>query len=204
MRLAEERASGASIVPLGGVGQARDDREIAPVDAVLRELRGEPFMGDVGLGDDQQPGRILVDPVDDPRPRHPADAAEPPGAMVEQGIDQSAVEIARRGMDDHARRLVDDQQMIVLEDDLERDVLRLVMRRLRLGDGDLDRSPASAFTAGSRTGAPCGPRTAAAADQRLQPLARQGRHGGGQRPVEPPAGGVLGDPGDDDGMSPRH
>ena len=54
--------------------------------------------------------------------------------MVEQGVDQGAVEIARRGMDDHARRLVDDEQMLVLEDDLERDVLRLVMRGPRLGD----------------------------------------------------------------------
>ena len=61
---------------------------------------------------------------------------EPPGAMVEQRIDQGAVEIARRRMDDHARRLVDDEQMIVLEDDLERDVLRFVMRRHGLGDGD--------------------------------------------------------------------
>ena len=63
--------------------------------------------------------------------------------MVEQGVDQSAVEIARRGMDDHPGRLVDDEQMLVLEDDVERDVLRLVMRGLRLGDGDLDRLPAT-------------------------------------------------------------
>ncbi len=40
------------------------------------------------------------------------------------------------GMDDHPGRLVDDQQMLVLEDDVERDVLRLVMRRPGLGHGD--------------------------------------------------------------------
>ena len=102
-----------------------------------RELRRQPFMGDVGLGDDEQARRVLVDSVDDPRPRHSADPAEPPGAMVEQGVDQRAVEIAGGRMDDHPRRLVDDEQMIVLEDDVERDVLRLVMCRLGLGNGDL-------------------------------------------------------------------
>ena len=146
--------------PGGRNRQARDDRQIAPLDAVRRELRGQPFMGDVGLGDDQQPGRILVDPVHDPRPRHPADAAKPPGAMVEQGVDQRAVEIARRRMDDHPGRLVDDQQMLVLEHDFQRDILRLVMRGPRLRNGDFIGRPASAFTAGSRTAAPFGPSTA--------------------------------------------
>ena len=37
--------------------------------------------------------------------------------MVEQRVDQRAVAIARRGMDDQPGGLVDDQQMLVLEHD---------------------------------------------------------------------------------------
>ena len=37
--------------------------------------------------------------------------------MVEQGVDQRAVEIARGRVDDQPGRLVDDQQMLVLEHD---------------------------------------------------------------------------------------
>ena len=110
-----------------------------------------------------------------------------PAAMVQQRVDQRPVEIARGRMDDQPGGLVDDQQMLVLEHDGQRDVLRFVVRRLRLGHRD-----AQAFVA-----ADLGRRVAhrlavrldrAAADQRLQPLARQGRHGIGERTVEPPAG----------------
>ena len=49
--------------------------------------------------------------------------------MVEQRVDQRPVEIARGGMDDQPGGLVDDDQMLVLERDDERDILRLVVRR---------------------------------------------------------------------------
>ena len=54
-------------------------------------------------------------------------------AMGDQRIDQRAVGMAGRGMDDETRRLVDDDEMLVLEHDVERDVLAgdvgLVRRR---------------------------------------------------------------------------
>ena len=106
--------------------------------------------------------------------------------MMEQRVDQRPVEIAGGRMDDQARRLVDDQQMLVLEHDRQRDVLRLVVRGRRLGNrdaqrflaADLGRRVADRLAAGFDR---------AAADQRLQPLARQGRDGGGERAVEAPA-----------------
>ena len=118
----------------GRLRNAGDDRQVAPVDAVGGELLGQPLMGDVVLGDDQQARRILVDPVDDPGPRHAADAATGSAAMMEQRVDQRPVAVAGGGMDDQPGGLVDHQQMLVLEDDRQRDVLRLVMGRLRLGD----------------------------------------------------------------------
>ena len=44
--------------------------------------------------------------------------------MSEQRVDQGAVGIARRRVDHHAGRLVDDDQVCILEADIERDRLR--------------------------------------------------------------------------------
>ena len=55
---------------------AGDDREIAPVDRMGGELLRQSFVRDVGLGDDQQARRILVDAVDDARPGDAADARQ--------------------------------------------------------------------------------------------------------------------------------
>src|SRR5438270_4943194 len=43
-----------------------DDREVAPVDRMRRELARETFVCDVGLCYHQQARRVLVDAVDDP------------------------------------------------------------------------------------------------------------------------------------------
>ena len=105
----------------------------------------------VGLGDDHQPGGVLVEPVDDARPLHPADARQRRAAMADQRIDQRAVGMARRGMDDEAGGLVDDDEVLVLEHDVERDVLApraaassAPARRAR------SLAPASSLRAGSR------------------------------------------------------
>ena len=58
--------------------------------------------------------------------------------MVEQGIDQCPVEIACRRMDDQAGGFVHDQQMLILEDDRQRDVLRRVVRRFGFGNGQAE------------------------------------------------------------------
>ncbi len=42
---------------------------------------------------------------------------------MEQRVDQRSVEIARGGMDDEAGRLIDDDQVLVLVGDDQRDVL---------------------------------------------------------------------------------
>jgi hypothetical protein len=82
-----------------------------------------------------------------------------PRAMMEQRIDQGAVEIARCRMDDQPGGLVDHDQMLVLEDDVERDILRLVVRRVGSGTAMLNSAPPGAFLAGSRA-RPSGPVTA--------------------------------------------
>ena len=76
------------------------------------------------LGRDEQAGGVLVDAVDDTGARDAADARKAVAAMGEQGVDQGTVGAARSRMHHHAGRLVDHDQMIVLEGDLERDGLR--------------------------------------------------------------------------------
>ena len=69
---------------------------------------------------------------------HAADAGQAVAAMVDQRVDQRAGPVAGAGMDDKAGRLVDDDQLGVLVEDVERDVLALRLRRLRLGQVDRD------------------------------------------------------------------
>jgi hypothetical protein len=61
----------------------------------------------------------------DPWPADPADAGQTGAAMAEHGIDERPVWVSRGGMNNHAGRLVDDDQMCILEADIERDRLRL-------------------------------------------------------------------------------
>ncbi len=159
---------------------------------MIGELAGETFVGDVGLGDDEQPRRVLVDAVDDAGAGDAADARQAAVAMVEERVDQRAVEIARGGMDDQPGRLVDDEEMLVLIGDDEGDILRLVMRRAGIGDGeDIMFVPADfrGRIADEAVGAvfvECGKR--ARADEGFKPFARDGREGRGEGAVEAPAG----------------
>ena len=184
-RLAVERASAASIRPAGGTGTAGDDGGIAPFHGMRGELPRQEFMRRIGLGDDQQPRCILVDAMDDPRPRDAADARQPPGAMVEQRIDHRAIVIARRRMDDQPRRLVDDQQRVIFMNDGQRNILRHAFRTAR-GSGMTSVSASPPFTFERRVPQhAAGARHAAAADQRLQPFAAVLRQRQRQRTIEP-------------------
>ena len=101
------------------------------------------------------------------------------------------------------RGLVHHDQVLVLERDRERDVLRFVMRLGGQGHGHrehLARRRALRRIAHRQTVARHLPRI----DQHLQPLARQRRRGVRQRPVEPPAIRCRCDPRFDDGNPPVH
>ena len=67
-----------------------------------------------------------------------SDAGKFAAAVVEQGVDQSAVGIARRGMHDHARFLVQNEQVVVFVKDVERDILwrGIERHRFRQRDGN--------------------------------------------------------------------
>ena len=156
------------------------------------------------LATTSKPGRILVDAVDDPRPRDAADARKAATAMVEQGVDQRPVAISGSGVDDQPGGLVDDQQMLVLEHDRQRNVLRLVMRRGGLGHRQLECFVAVDLVRRIADRLARAGLQRTAADQRLQPLARQSRDCRGKRAVEPPAHMVAAKSDVNDLMPPGH
>ena len=86
------------MVPWAGEGAPRVEGDVDALDVVGGEQAREALVGGVGLGRDHHPGRVLVQPVDDPRPRDAADAREARAAVVDQGVDQGAVLAAGRGM----------------------------------------------------------------------------------------------------------
>ena len=104
---------------------AVDDGMIDAVDAVHAELRAERLVRGIVFSHDQQSAGVLINTVDDTGPDRPADTRKLPGAMIEQCVDKCAVRVAGCGMHHHALGLVDDDQVGILVDDIERDILRL-------------------------------------------------------------------------------
>ena len=103
--------------------------------------------------------------------------------MMEQGVDQRLVRIPGRGVHHHACRLVDHDQVIVLEHDIERNVLRFRMQRFGRGQGEREAVPRGNLGRTARDDVPADfdrPRSY----QSLDPFSRQAGSLG-QRLVEP-------------------
>ena len=126
-------------VSFGGIGNPMDDRAVDLADVIVRrEILGERVHGDLRLGDDHHAGGVLVEPVHDARTRHAADAFEV-GAMVQDGVHERAGVVSGRGMDDETGGLVENEDVVIFEEDVERDVLRLRLRRDGRRDRDVER-----------------------------------------------------------------
>ena len=94
--------------------------------------------------------------------------------MGDQRVDQRAALVAGGRVDNQSLRLVDDDDVVVLVDDIERDILALRLRRHRLGHVDCDRIAGGDMISGVADGGPLGG-DGTGQDQRLQPRARQFR-----------------------------
>ena len=89
--------------------------------------------------DDEQPGGVAVEPVDDPGPVGLLAARS---LVRQQAVDEGPGRMARRRMDDEPGRLVDDEQVLVLVGDPQRQLLRLERARRRVGHLDRQLLPA--------------------------------------------------------------
>ena len=111
----------------GGVNDGVLEGQAAPEQGVVLadrraglDLLAQALVGEVVLGDDDQAGRVFVQAMDDAGALDAADAGQV-AAVGEQGVDQRARLGPRRGVDDQALGLVDDDEVGVLVDDVERD-----------------------------------------------------------------------------------
>lgn len=89
------------------------------------ELPGQSLVRGVIFGHNDQTAGVLVDPVNNPGAHDITNARQGWPAMGDESIDQGAGRIARCGMDHQARRLVDDNEMLILIDDIKRYVFGL-------------------------------------------------------------------------------
>ena len=111
--------------PFAETRAAPHDGVIGALDGVGGELFGKALHGALVLGGDEKPARILVEAVDDAGPGHAAHARQLRPAMGDERIDQRAVGIAGRRMDDKPRGLLDDDKILVLVNDMKRNVFAL-------------------------------------------------------------------------------
>ena len=94
-------------------------------------------MRGVVLGHHHQARRAAIEPVDDPRPLLAADPAQIVDVM-EQRVHERAARVAGRRVHHHARRFIDDDQVLVLVDNGQGQRFGTWRRFSRLGDIDRD------------------------------------------------------------------
>lgn len=102
-----------------------------------RKLGRESVVGGIGLGDDKNSGRVLVDSMDDSGASFSADAGQVASEMMQERVDQRAGRCPGGRVDDHSCGLVDDGNVSVFVDYLERNVLGPHMRVSGVLDRDL-------------------------------------------------------------------
>jgi hypothetical protein len=166
--------------------KAADEGEVLPLDRPLAEQALQPSMSLLRPCDDEQARRVAIESVDDAGPVRVVSA----GRTSPQALHERAPAAPRSRVDDDAGGLVDDEQVLVLEGDSQRDVLALerLRRGLRLELDVLSTGQPVAL----RPGRPVD-RDLTRVDQALGsgPGADLGQRG--EEPVEPGSRGVVRD-----------
>src|SRR6476620_17151 len=118
------------------LGDAPDDRLVLLDHGSLGPLLKESEPPCVGAADDDQPGRIAVEPVHDAGPLRPGHADV--RRVMKQRVDKRAGAMPRGRVDNHAGRLVDRDDVLVFIDDVQRNLLGQQLILFDRRDRDLD------------------------------------------------------------------
>ena len=102
---------------------AAHDTLIGAAEGMVLKLCGEALVGKVVLRHDQKSACVHVDTVDDARALLAVNAGERVAAVVQQGVDERPVLVTGGRMHDQSLRLVHDQHVRVLVNNVQRDVL---------------------------------------------------------------------------------
>ena len=133
-------------------------RQVLAANGARLQLADEIRLRRERLRNDQQTAGVLVETVNDARPRNPRKLRR----VMQQRVGKRSVPVAAARMDDQAGGLVDDEQRIVLVHDDEIDRLRGKRNRFRIEAGE-------AWRRARR-------REACASRPRLRPTASRGPH----------------------------
>jgi hypothetical protein len=121
----------------GQVGRAVDDGEVFFFDGAVLELPCDLPLRDVVFGDDHNAGGVAVEAMDDAGSEF-AQAGRQLAGIMSQGIDQRSVSVAAGWMDDEVGGLVDDNQIVVLINDVERHLFGRNLLRGQFGQCHLN------------------------------------------------------------------
>ena len=109
-----------------------DNSKVAFIDLPALKLFGNPPLGTLVFGSNHNAGRVFVEPMYDAGPEFSEPARQLVGIKGE-GVYQSAVSIAAGGVNNHIGLLVENNYILILIDDIQRDIFRfnLLARKLR-------------------------------------------------------------------------
>ena len=137
---------------------AVDECKVGLVDLAVGEHFAKLAVGGVVFGDEDEAGGLLIEAMHDAGPEVAVEVGEPV-EVVEERVDEGAMgtRIGSLGIgggpgssvDRHPGGFVDYGEVVVFEEDVERNVFRKGVKRCRAGSAfDLDRFAASQFEAG--------------------------------------------------------
>lgn len=116
--------------------------------SVIRELRAQRLVRGVILGGYHEPGGVLIEPMHDAWPADAADAGQALPTMRDERVDQRSGRVACCGMNNQSFRLVDDDEILVLVNDIQRDGFPFRFRRYCRRHVDYDRISRSDMISG--------------------------------------------------------
>ncbi len=122
---------------ISGIRSAVAKRQVTAFDGVGGKLGCQAMMGSVGLGDDKEPGRILVDSMDNSGAPLSADAGEVVPEVMQERVDQRARRCPGGRVDHHSCGLVDDCDVGVFKSNRKGNFFGPHMRVSGVRDRDL-------------------------------------------------------------------
>ena len=104
---------------------------------MLLQLRGNALMRQIVFADDHRACCVPVNAMHDTGPHDAVNAGKRLSAVVHNRIDKSSLVVTRGGMNHHALRLVDHQNVLIFIQNIERKIFRDNIRKdfIRNGEG---------------------------------------------------------------------
>ena len=108
-----------------------DNCPVLSGNGMYRELFCEALVGEIALTDNQGTRCVHIDSVDDSGAQNAVDAGEISATVIQNRIDQCSAAVACRRMYDHPLGLIDDQKIIILVQNIKRNVFWLHVQFFR-------------------------------------------------------------------------